>query len=269
MRRKIAAWITLLALTASACTSSAGADFDAPLAAASARTPVSAQESQAARMITNFFRALQDRDQYALYALFTPDDECRPARIEALLADVDPGFAVTSKIEVSRITLRKVGTTYSASFTLIENQGADQRELAYDEFFPIKESDTRWRFAADLCAWIIDPEGGAAMRRELEKALAALQAFHAEHGTYQATGNDLRYFASGLKITVDEAALIPGDVLLVPEDDRALLIGQGIGGGWFCVVVAAGAEPGFGSGTDYEDVAIFESCLIGAATGGW
>jgi len=269
MRRKIAAWIALLALTASACTSSAGADFDAPLAGASARTPVSAQEAQAARMITNFFRALQERDHYALYALFTPDDECRPARIQALLADVEPGFAVTSTLEVSRVTLRKVGAAHSASFTLIENQGADQKELAYDEFFPIQETGTRWRFAADLCGWIIDPEGGAAIRLELEKALAALQAFHAEHGSYQATGNDLRYFASGLKITLDEAALIPGDVLLVPEDDRALLIGQGIAGGWFCVVIAAGAAPGYGSGPDYGDVAVFESCLIEAATGGW
>jgi hypothetical protein len=269
MRRKIATCIALLALTASACTSSADAEFDAPLAGASAPTPVSPQEAQAARMITNFFRALQDRNHYALYALFTPDDECRPARIEALLAEVEPGFAVTSKIEVSQVTLRTVGTTYSASFTLIENQGADQRELSYDEFFPMQDADARWRFAADLCGWLVDPEGGEAMRRELEKAVASLQAFHAEHGTYQATGNDLRYFASGLRITLDEAALIPGDVLLVPEDARALLLGQGIAGGWFCVAIAAGAEPAYGSGPDYESIAVFESCLIEAAAGGW
>lgn len=269
MRRQFAALIAVLGLVASACTSSADAGQEAELAAMATRSPVSSEDTQAARLIGNFFKALREKNHYALYAMFTPDDACRPVHIEALLAGVEPGIAETSEIEVDEVTLHQVGTTYSVSFTLLEYQGADEKRLVYDEFFPIEQSEgSRWRFAADLCEWLASPEGDE-VRSELSEALSALQSFYAEHGTYLATGNDLRYYVSGLDVTVDELDLEPGGVLLTPGDQQALLLGQGSGGGWYCIVAAAGLDPGYGAGPTFDAVGSIEACLTVSSTGGW
>jgi len=271
MRRQFAAWIAVLGLVVSACTSSADADVESDLSALAARTPVSTQEAAVSRLIENFFSALQQRNHYALYAMFTPDDQCRPGRIETLLANVTPGIAETSEVEVDDISLRRVGATYSVAFTLIEHQGASEKELVYDGFFPIEETFTRWRFSANLCEWLSAPagQGSAGIQQELATAIAAMQTFYQEHATYLASGNDLRYHASGLNVTMDELSLMPGDVLVVPGDQQALLLGQGIEGGWYCVAFDTGADPLFGSGGAFEDVAFYDSCVEGGSTGGW
>lgn len=270
MRRQIAALIAVLGLVATACTSSADADVDARLAAMSAAPRVSVEEVQATRLVENFFAALRQRDAYALYALFTPDDQCRPARIDGLLSQVELGIAETSEVEVDEITLRTVGSAYSLSFTLIEHQGASDKELVYDEFFPATRSDGRWRFAANLCDWLAAPsDGDAAVRSELTLALAAFEAFYAEYGTYLASGNDLRYYASGLSATMDELALMPGEVLVVPGAEQALLVGQGVGGGWYCIALEAGADPVYGSGPTVDDVILFDPCAADGSTAGW
>mgnify|MGYP001824565583 CR=1 FL=1 len=264
MRRQIAALIAVLGLVVSACTSSAAADED--LANLTARPRISSEEAQAARMIENFFGALRQRDAYALYALFQQDDQCRPALIEDLLAAVELGIAETSEVEVDDLELRQVGATQSVSFTLIEHQGASERELAYATFFPIEET-VRPRFAANLCEWLASPGGDAAIQAELRLALDALQAFFAEHGTYLASGNDLRYFTSGLSATMDQTTLAPGEVLVVPGDLQALLVGQGVTGVWYCIAVGTEGGPVFGSGDVVDDVILFESCLAGAVAG--
>lgn len=271
MRRQFAAWIAVLGLVVSACTSSADADVEDDLSALSARTPVSTEEAAVSRLIENFFSALQQSNHYALYAMFTPDDQCRPGRIETLLANVTPGIAETSEVEVDDISLRQIGATYSVTFTLIEHQGASEKELVYDGFFPIEETSTRWRFSANLCEWLSAPagQGDAGVQRELTAAIAAMQTFYGEHATYLASGNDLRYYASGLSVTMDELALLPGDVLVVPGDQQALLLGQGIEGSWYCVAFDTGADPLYGSGPAFEDVAFYESCAESATTGGW
>jgi muconolactone delta-isomerase len=259
----------VLGLVVSACTSSADADVDPELAAMSARARASSEEKQAERLITNFFRAIQERNHYALYALFAPDDECRPGRIEELLVGVTPGIAETSEVEVDDVSMRPIGNTYSVAFTLIEHQGAAEKELVYEEFFPIEETGSRWRFSADLCEWLAAPDGDAGVQQEMGLALEALQLFFADNESYLASDNDLRYYASGLNITLDELALMPGEVLLASADQQALLIGQGITGGWYCIAVADGFDPRYGSGPTFEDVAFLEACLDGSSTGGW
>ncbi len=266
MRRQIAALIAVLGLVVSACTSSAGADED--LANLSARPRVSGEEAQAARLVENFFGALQQRNAYALYALFQPDDQCRPGRIGSLLATVELAVAATSEVEVDDLELRPVGPTQSVSFTLIERQGADEREFAYATFFPIEQTD-RLRFAANLCEWLASPAGDGAIQQELALALAALQAFYGEHATYLASGNDLRYFASGLNATLDQTALAPGDVLIVPGDQTALLAGQGVTGAWYCVAVGLEDGPVYGSGSSVDDVILLETCAAEASVAGW
>ena len=265
MRRQIVALVAVLGLVASACTSSAGADDD--LANITARPRVSSEETQTARLIENFFTALQERDAYALYALFQQDDQCRPAKIESLLAGVSLGIAETSEVEVDDVELRAVGSTQSVSFTLIEHQGASEKELVYSTFFPIEQTD-RWRFAANLCEWLVSPSGDAGIQQELGLALSALQAFYAEHGSYLASGNDLRYFASGLSATLDQTALMPGEVLIVPGDQQALLAGQGVTGAWYCIAAAIDG-PFYGTGDTVDEVIFFESCAAEASTTGW
>jgi len=271
MRRQFAAWIAVLGLVISACTSSADADVENDLAAISAQVPVSTQEAAVSRLIENFFTALQERNHYALYAMFTPDDQCRPGQIEALLVGVTTGIAETSEVEVDDISIRQVGATHSVTFTLIEHQGASEKALIYDRFFPIEETFTRWRFSANLCEWLASPsgEGNAGVQQQLVAALTAMQAFYGEHANYLASGNDLRYHASGLNVTMDELALLPGDVLVLPGDQQALLLGQGIDGSWYCVAFDTGLEPLFSSGPAFDDVAFYESCVDGATTGGW
>jgi hypothetical protein len=270
MRRQFAALLAVLGLIASACTSSADADIDAQMAALSATPRMSSQEAQAARLVEDFFAALQQRNAYALYALFSPDDQCRPARIAELLDGVDIGIAETSEVEVDDIQLRPVGAYSSLSFTLIEHQGAADKELVYEEFFPAEQLDNRWRFAANLCEWLAAPtDGDYSVRQELELAMAALEAFQADYGTYLASGNDLRYYASGLNATMDELALMPGDVLVVPGDEQALLVGQGIGGGWYCIAVGMETGPVYGSGSSIEDVIMFDACAANASASGW
>jgi hypothetical protein len=270
MRRQFAALLAVLGLIAAACTSSADADIDAQMAALSATPRVTSEEAQAARLVEDFFAALQQRDAYALYALFSPDDQCRPGRIEELLTGVDIGIAETSEVEVDEIALRPVGSFTTMSFTLIEHQGAADKELVYDEFFPAEQLGTRWRFAANLCEWLVAPtDGDYAVRQELQLALTALEAFQAEYGTYLASGNDLRYYASGLNATMDELALMPGEVLVVPGDEQALLIGEGIGGGWYCIAVGMETGPVYGSGSSIEDVIMFDTCAENASASGW
>jgi hypothetical protein len=269
MRRQFAALIAVLGLVISACTSSADAGVDDELAALSARPRVSTEEAQVSRLVENFFGALQQRNAYALYALFTPDDQCRPAQISTLLSNVELGIAETSEVEVDEISVRPIGSTNSVSFTLIEHQGASEKELVYDEFFPVEQMD-RWRFSANLCEWLAAPaDGDASVHQELGLALAALEAFHAEHGSYLASGNDLRYYASGLTVTMDELALMPGDVLVVPGADHGLLVGQGVGGGWYCIAVGLETGTVYGSGPTVEDVIFFETCVEGASASGW
>ncbi|MFH2072815.1 MAG: hypothetical protein ABIJ75_08205 [Actinomycetota bacterium] len=266
MRRQFAALIAVLGLVAAACTSSAGAEnTPAPLAAGSG---VSTEEAQATRLVEDFFASLQQRNAYALYALFVTDDQCRPPHIEALLADVELGIAETSEVEVAEMTMREIGSSYSLSFVLIEHQGASEKELEYKEFFPLQMAD-RWRFAANICEWLASPSGDSAVQEQLGLALTALQAFHDEHDTYLATGNDLRYYASGLKATMDELAMMPGDVLVVPGDEQALLVGQGVGGAWYCIAVGLGTGPVYGSGSTIEDVILYETCAAAASAGGW
>ncbi|MCJ7726597.1 MAG: hypothetical protein MUP76_09465, partial [Acidimicrobiia bacterium] len=179
------------------------------------------------------------------------------------------GIAETSKVEVEELSMRPVGTVYSLSFTLIEHQGASEKELVYDEFFPMEMQD-RWRFASNICEWLVAPTGdGAAVQQELGLALAAMQAFFAEHQTYLASGNDLRYYASGLTATMDELALMPGDVLVVPGDQQAVLVGQGGGGGWYCIAIGMETGPVYGSGSSIEDVILFETCTANASSSGW
>jgi len=267
MRRQFAALIAVLGLVVSACTSSAAADDD--LANLSARPRVSVEEAQATRLVENFFASLQQRNAYALYALFSPDDQCRPSQIEALLANVSLSVAVTSEFEVDEIAVRPVGSTYSMSFTLIEHQGASDKGLEYTTFFPMEQTD-RWRFAANICEWLASPSGdGSAVQQELGLALTALQAFYGEHNTYLASGNDLRYYASGLNATMDELALMPGNVLVVPGDQAALLVGQGVDGGWYCIAVGMDTGPVYGSGSSVEDVILYEACTEGASAGDW
>jgi len=271
MRRQFAAWIAVLGLVISACTSSADADVEDNLAAISAQAPVFSQEAGVSRLIENFFSALQQRNHYALYAMFTPDDQCRPGRIDTLLDGVTPGIAETSEVEVDDISIRQVGATHSVTFTLIEHQGASEKELVYDRFFPLEETFTRWRFSANLCDWLASPsgKGDTGVQQQLVMALTAMQAFYGENATYLASGNDLRYHASGLSVTMDELALLPGDVLVVPGDQQALLIGQGIDGSWYCVAFGTGADPLYSSGSAFEDVAFYDSCVEGATIGGW
>lgn len=267
MRRQFAALIAVLGLVAAGCTSSAAADDQ--LAALSARPRVSTEEAQAIRLVENFFASLQQRDPYALYALFTQDDQCHAADIEALLGNVTLGIAETSDVEVDELSMRQVGSAFSLSFTLIEHQGASEKELVYDEFFPMEMQD-RWRFSANICEWLAAPSGdGSAVQQQLALALAALQAFHAEHQTYLASGNDLRYYASGLSATMDEMALMPGDVLVVPGDEQAVLVGQSGGGGWYCIAVGMDTGPVYGSGSSIEDVVLFETCAANASSSGW
>jgi len=267
MRRQFAALIAVLGLVAAACTSSAGADDQ--LAALSARPRISTEEAQATRLVEDFFASLQQRDAYALYALFTQDDQCHPDDIESLLDGVTLGIAETSDVEVDELSMRPIGSVYSLSFTLIEHQGASEKELVYDEFFPMEMQD-RWRFSANICEWLAAPSGdGSAVQQELLLALAALEAFHAEHQTYLASGNDLRYYASGLTATISELELMPGDVLVVPGDEQAVLVGQSAGGGWFCIAVGTGTGPVYGSGSSIEDVVLFEACTAGASAAGW
>ncbi len=266
MRRQFAAWIAVLGLVVSACTSSAGAQNDSTTLPA--RPQVSTEEAQATRLVEDFFSSLQQRNAYALYALFTPYEQCRPAQIEALLANVSLGIAETSEVEVDEMAVREVGSSYSLSFLLIEHQGASEKQLEYTEFFPLQQTD-RWRFAANICEWLASPSGDNAVQQELTLALTALQAFYEEHQTYLASGNDLRYYASGLTVTMDELALMPGDVLVVPGDQQALLVGQGVGGGWYCIAVGMDTGPVYGSGSTVDDVILYESCTAGASASGW
>ena len=267
MRRQFAALIAVLGLVVSACTSSAAADPNP--ATGSALSHTSTEEAQATRLVRNFFASLQQRSAYALYALFSPDDQCRPGQIETLLTDVSLSIAETSDIEVEDLSMRATGSTYSLGFTLIEYQGASEIQVEYTEFFPIEQTD-RWRFAANLCEWLAAPsDRGAAVRQQLDLALTALQAFYAEHYTYLASGNDLRYYASGLNATMDELALTPGDVLVVPGDQHALLVGQGVGGGWYCIAVGEEMGPVYGTGSTVDDVILYEACAASASASGW
>jgi hypothetical protein len=268
MRRQFAAWIAVLGLVASACTSSADAEDD--LSTISARAPVSEAEAGVERLVVNFFRALQERNAPALYALFTPDDQCRPGQIADLIANVTVGIAETSEVEVDDLEMRTEGAGTSISFTLIESQGASEKELIYEEFFPVVESGLRWRFDADLCGWLAAPlgEGDAEVQDDLATALIALEAFRAEYGSYQASGNDLRYYASGLSATVDELALAPGMVLVVPGEQQAMLIGQGTGGTWYCIAISDG-EKAYGSGSTFEEVMMWDTCLASASPEPW
>ena len=63
--------------------------------------------------------------------------------------------------------------------------------------------------------------------------------------------------------------LEPGEVLLTPGDQQALLLGQGSGGGWYCIVAAAGLDPGYGAGSTFDAVGSIEACLTVSSTGGW
>jgi hypothetical protein len=68
---------------------------------------------------------------------------------------------------------------------------------------------------------------------------------------------------------MDELALMPGDVLVVPGDLQALLVGQGVGGGWYCIALGMDTGPVFGSGPTVEDVIYFEACTEDATVSGW
>jgi hypothetical protein len=68
---------------------------------------------------------------------------------------------------------------------------------------------------------------------------------------------------------MDELALMPGDVLVVPGDEQALLVGQGVGGAWYCIAVGLGTGPVYGSGSTIEDVILYETCAAAASAGGW
>jgi hypothetical protein len=64
-------------------------------------------------------------------------------------------------------------------------------------------------------------------------------------------------------------ALAPGTVLLAPGDQQALLIGQGSGGGWYCIAAGAGADPGYGSGSSFDAVGSPEACRSASSPTGW
>lgn len=264
MRRQFAAWVAVLGLAVAGCTASAGAGDELPSApVARSMTP---DEASAARLVENFFRALQQRNAAALYALFEQDDQCHPSNIEERLVGVTMSIADTSEVEVEEITLRPIGATTTVTFELIERQGSAEKLIAFEEFFPVVTDGVRWKFDANICEWLTGPD--AEIQSELLLALAALEEFRLETGTYLATSNDLRYYASGLNLVTDEMALTPGSVLLSSGADQALLIGQGTGGGWYCIALA-GDKTLYNSGPSYENVAVWEGCIDQAVTGGW
>ena len=68
---------------------------------------------------------------------------------------------------------------------------------------------------------------------------------------------------------MDELALMPGNVLVVPGDQAALLVGQGVDGGWYCIAVGMDTGPVYGSGSSVEDVILYETCTESASAGDW
>ena len=79
MSLRIAVSIAALTLVAASCTSSAEAENDGPELGATSL--FSADENAIARLIENLFRAINEEEEYAVYAMFTPHDTCRPADI--------------------------------------------------------------------------------------------------------------------------------------------------------------------------------------------
>jgi hypothetical protein len=264
MRRQLAAWIAVLGLIAAGCTSSAEAGDDLPsVPVARSTTP---DEASASRLVENFFRSLQQRDAHALYALFEQDGECRPPDIEQRLVGVQTSIADTSEIEADNITLRQVGVTTELTFDLIERQGTSEKLIPFEQFFPVNTLGTRWKFAANVCEWLTGPD--VEVQNQLRMAESTLEEFRLDTGTYLATPNDLRYYASGLKVIDDEMALTPGTVLLTPGAAEALVVGQGTAGTWYCIALTGDGSL-YGSSPNFEDVALWEGCAQLGSTGGW
>lgn len=269
MSRRIATALASLAFAAAACTSSASAgDEVLDLGAAPL---VSSDENAISRLIENFFRAIGEGEEYAVYALFTPHEECRPADIAELLPAIETGVSPESDLGVEQLDLRRVGEATSISFSLVEHQGSSQKELVFEEFFPVVFDGSRWRFDADLCRWAGEPAGetDGQVRDELALTLVAVQAFHDEWATYLATANDLRYYVSGLNVVDTDLELTPGVVLLTPGVEDALMVGQGQSGVWYCVALLGAGSPAYGSGSGFEDVATIDGCLSTASVSGW
>lgn len=265
MRRQFAAWIAVVGLIVAGCTSSAEAGDELPTVPVAAA--VNPEEAAAARIIENFFRSLQQRDAYALYALFVQDSECHSADIAAGLEGMTTSISPLSDVEVTDITLRQIGETTAAGFDLVEIQGTSEKLVTFEEFFPLTNDGGRWKLDANICEWLTGPD--VEIQSEMQLALAALEEFRTDTGTYLAGENDLRYYASGLKLVTDEMTLTPGTVLLTPGVDQALLVGQGTGGGWYCIAVADDAPPLYSSAPTFEEASLWETCTDQATTGGW
>jgi hypothetical protein len=265
MRRQLAAWLAVAGLIVSGCTSSAEAGSDLPTAPVT--RSMTGEQAKAARLVENFFRSLQARDAHALYALFVQDDQCHPGDIDARLDGVTTSIADGADIEVESIELGAVGATTTVTFELIERLGASEKLIVFEEFFPLTNDGMRWKFDANVCSWLEGPD--TEVQDELLLAAAALAEFRLETGTYLATSNGLRYFASGLNVVTDESLLAPGSVLLSSGIDEALLVGQGTGGAWYCLALSGDDLALYGSAPAYEQVAFWETCLEQASSSGW
>jgi hypothetical protein len=264
MRRQLAAWIAVAGLIMSACTSPAEADSD-DLPSAPVARRMTGDEADIARLVENFVRSMQQRDAHALYALFTQDDQCHPKDIEALLdgierMSIDDG----AEIEVVDITLQPVGATTTFTFDLAERIGASEKVTTFDRFMPVVNDGMRWRFASDVCAVLLDDDTEA--QEEALLGQAALEEFRLDTGTYLATPNALRYYASGLNMVTDASMIYPGSVLLTAGTDQALLITQGATGAWYCIAMTGEQQALYGSGPNYDDVALWETCTENVTT---
>jgi hypothetical protein len=269
MSLRIAVSIAALTLVAASCTSSAEAENDGPELGATSL--FSADENAIARLIENLFRAINEEEEYAVYAMFTPHDTCRPADIADRLPTIQTGVSPESDLEVQALKLREVGGATSLSFDLVERQGSSQKELVFEEFFPVVFHGQRWRFDANVCLWADEPAGAtdSGVRDELLATLTAAQAFYEESITYLATANDLRYQVSGLSVVDVDLDLTPGKVLWISDIEEALMIGQGQSGTWYCVVLIGAGTPAYGSASSFEQVATVDGCLSTASPSGW
>jgi hypothetical protein len=269
MSLRVAASIAALALVAAACTSSAEAENDG--LELSATSLFSADENAVARLVENLFRAINEGEEYAVYAMFTPHETCRPADIAARLPSIQTGVNPESDLEVQALKLREVGGATSISFDLVEQQGSSQKELVFEEFFPVVFDGRRWRFDANLCLWVDEPPDAAdsEVRDEMLATLTAAQASYEESATYLATANDLRYHVSGLSVVDVDLDLTPGTVLWLSGIEEALMIGQGQSGTWYCVALIGAGAPAYGSASSFEQVATLDGCLSTASPSGW
>lgn len=270
MFRRLSAAVALLALLASACTSSAGAGESTFVPPAPA---VNAKDAAAGSLIEAYYASLGRGSEYALYAMFVPvDDRCGPDEIADLISAGPAALFRDAEFEVQAVDLAVAGDFTNPAFDLVERRGTSEKVVRIDRFLPIVDFGDRLRFNADACEWFTHfgtANGDVSIREELQRALDAVVQVVADQGDYFVSVSDLRLHASGLRVVDNAADLTPGGVVVLSAPDQVVLAGQGLSGTWYCVALADGAPARYGAGLDFDSVADWELCAAASTTGSW